>query len=482
MPVIVLVADGARPDTFAAALGSGALPALERMRREGALASVTSVFPSVTGPAYAPFVMGRYPGPVGLPGLRWFDRARLSASWPNWSRSYVGSEMRKVDDDLDPGAPTLYELAPSSIAALNVIGRGLRRHDRLGRSARFVLRAARTHFSGDVGGWLAIDRMIASDVADRVRRARPAFTFCALTGVDKASHAEGHDGPRVVEALQIVDALAAELRANAERDGSWDRTQLWVVSDHGHSPVAAHEDLDGLLRGWGLSTLAHPWALRAAGRDAAVMVSGNAMAHLYLELDRHERPWWPALRLRWATTVERLLARDSVDLVLLPHSPTRCEVRGRGRGAALVEREGAGDASHLSYRPLTGDPLGLGGPHEHLGDGAAYEITHNTDYPDSLVQIAHLAGSARSGEIILSAARDWDFRAKYEPIPHVSSHGALHREHMMVPLLSNHPFAQPPRRTVDVMPSALEALGLGVPAGLDGRSWMRPGRRRSAVA
>ena len=482
MPVIVLVADGARPDTFAAALGSGALPALERLRREGALASVTSVFPSVTGPAYAPFVMGRYPGPVGLPGLRWFDRARRTAGWPNWSRSYVGAEMRKVDDDLDPRAPTLYELAPSSVAALNVIGRGLRRRDRLARSARFVLRAARTHFSGDVGGWLAIDRMIAEEVAERVRRERPAFTFCALTGVDKASHAEGHDGPRVVEALGIVDELVAALRADAERDGSWERTQLWVVSDHGHSPVSAHEDLDGLLREWGLRTLAHPWAFRAAGRDVAVMVSGNAMAHLYLELDRRERPWWPALRLRWATTVERLLARDSVDLALLPHSPTRCEVRSHDRGAALVEREHHGDGSRFSYRPLTGDPLGLGGTLEHLGDEAAYAVTRRTDYPDSLVQIAHLAGSARSGEIVLSAARDWDFRAKYEPIPHVSSHGALHREHMLVPLLSNRPFAQRPRRTVDVMPSALEALGLEVPAGLDGRSWMQPARKRSAVA
>ena len=29
-------------------------------------------------------------------------------------------------------------------------------------------------------------------------------------------------------------------------------------------------------------------------------------------------------------------------------------------------------------------------------------------------------------------ARDWDLRSRFEPIPHVSSHGALHREHMHV--------------------------------------------------
>jgi arylsulfatase A-like enzyme len=73
---------------------------------------------------------------------------------------------------------------------------------------------------------------------------------------------------------------------------------------------------------------------------------------------------------------------------------------------------------------------------------------------------------------MLSASRNWDYRARYEPIPHVSSHGALHREHMHVPLLLNRPATGVPRRTVDVMPSALVALGRPIPDGLDGRSFL----------
>ena len=88
------------------------------------------------------------------------------------------------------------------------------------------------------------------------------------------------------------------------------------------------------------------------------------------------------------------------------------------------------------------------------------------------MQLVHLVSSTRSGDIVLSAARDWDFRARYEPIRHVSSHGALHREHMLVPLLTNRPLAETPRRTVDVMPSALAALGAPMPAILDGRSFV----------
>jgi hypothetical protein len=128
------------------------------------------------------------------------------------------------------------------------------------------------------------------------------------------------------------------------------------------------------------------------------------------------------------------------------------------------------NGSGISYEPVTGDPLGTGAQRT-LDAQEAYEVCIATDYPDALVQIANLVGADRSGEIILSASRDWDYRAKYEPIPHVSSHGALHREHMLVPLLVNRPVPGLPRRTVDVMPSALKALGIETPSGLDGQAF-----------
>ena len=125
----------------------------------------------------------------------------------------------------------------------------------------------------------------------------------------------------------------------------------------------------------------------------------------------------------------------------------------------------------FSYRPTTGDPLGIG-EQADLSSDESHDVCGESDYPDALAQIIALAGSSRAGDIILSAKRDWDLRAKYEPIPHLSAHGALHREHMLVPLLSNRPFASSPRRTADVMPSALRALGLPVPNGLDGEAFV----------
>jgi arylsulfatase A-like enzyme len=385
--------------------------------------------------------------------------------------------MRLVDRDLDPDAPTIFELVPSSIAALNVIGRGLSKDGRIGRGLRFVARTARTHFRGNVGGWLAIDRDIGNEVAEQIRVKQPEFVFAALTGIDKSSHSAGHEAPIVRDAMRIVDETAAEIRRDAERMGRWDHMHLWIVSDHGHSPVRQHEDLAGLIRSSGARVIAHPWVYSSTA-DVAVMVSGNAMAHIYLDLQKRERPWWPSRDSSWNDIAELLLSRPSVDLMILPRSPRECEVHSRDGFARLswnlsslaVKSDGASvppDPERISYEPVTGDPLRIG-PQRNLDNAQAYEACIASDYPDALVQIAHLAGSARSGEIILSAGREWDFRARYEPIPHVSSHGALHREHMLVPLLVNKPVAGLPRRTVDVMPSALSALGITIPPGLDG--------------
>jgi hypothetical protein len=437
------------------------------MRDEGALHRIASVFPSVTGPAYTPFLMGRFPGPIGIPGLRWYDRSRTACGWPDYARSYVGHEMRRFDGDLDSSTPTIFELVPNSIAAMSVVTRGLAPARRIGGlTPRLALRATITHFRGRAERWLDVDRELAEVVVRRMRDERPDYLFAAFTGVDKASHSRGHEDALVVDAMRIIDDVAAELRDDGERGGWWHDTRLWIVSDHGHSAVHTHEDLDGVVGATGRRTVAHPWSAGIAP-DAAVMVSGNAMAHVYLDLDARDRAWWPALAGRHASLADALLAREAVDLLLLPMSEARCAVRSAQRGTAIVEREG----DTFRYRRESGDPLGIGCDITGCAD-EAFDATRDGDYPDAIVQIATLAGSSRSGDLILSAAPGWDFRARYEPIPHLSAHGALHRDHMLVPLLMNQAPARTPRRTTDLFASALEALGARAPDRMDGTSFL----------
>lgn len=440
----ILVADGVRPDTLMRAMDEGALPTLDALRRAGSAGTVASVFPSVTGPAYVPFLMGLHPGEAGIPGIRWWDRTGTRVYAHGNARSYVGFEALRQDGDLTTAHPTLFELAARPIAAMTPIGRGLPDGARIGAGLAWWPRITWTHFRGDVAGWLRLERTLADRVATRVHAERPDLVFFGHQCVDKFSHQLGQEAPAVREALRVVDEMAARLLDDAARRG--DPMDLLVVSDHGHTRVQGHDDLADLVRALGHGVLAHPWTF-AGGEDVAVMVSGNAMAHLYLELTRRERPWWPALERRWGALVEALLARASVDLLLLPHSPDRCEVRSAKRGAAMVERTPGG--AH-AYTPISGDPLGLGDALIAKDAEAAYDATIETTYPDALVQILALAGSARAGEIIVSAAPGWDLRSRHEPIPHVSTHGSLHRDHLLVPLLTSRPLATAPRRTADV--------------------------------
>jgi hypothetical protein len=464
LPVILLIADGARPETLSGELAR--FPALRRLRDEGAMHTVTSVFPSVTGPAYLPFLMGRFPGSVGIPGLRWYDRSRECCGWPDYARSYDGYEMGRINGDHDPAAPTNFELVPRSAAAFSVVTRGLSRAGSLAAlTPRSAVRAALTHFRGRAERWIDIDREVADTVRARMRTDRPDFVFAALTGIDKASHARGPGSPMVADALAVVDGLAGGLREDAERGGWWGETHLWIASDHGHSTVHSHDDLAREISRLGHRTVAHPWSAGIAP-EVAVMVSGNAMAHLYLAPRRRTRPGWAELAPRWEPLAQALLARPSVDLMILPSGEARSEVRG-ARGSAIIERHDG----RYRYRRVTGDPLRVGGDVEGSAD-ETHDATRDSDYPDAIVQIAVLAGASRSGDVILSAAPGHDFRARYEPIPHRSAHGALHRDHMLVPLLTSRTPRLAPRRTADLFPSALDALGVAAPTLLDGRSFL----------
>ena len=365
----------------------------------------------------------------------------------------------------------MFDLVPNSVAALSLITRGLPRSRRIGElTLRSAVRVALTHFRGLPERWLDLDREVGDAIVRRMRDERPDYLFAAFTGVDKASHARGHDDALVRKALVIVDDVVLRLREDAERGGWWDDTHLWVVSDHGHASVGRHEDLVKVVRAAGYRPMSHPFTAGVA-RDVAVMVSGNAMAHLYVDLESRRRPWWGALAARWEGLAESVLARPSCDLLLLPRSPHCCEVRSRDRGIATVSRDG----TVYRYERTTGDPLAIGHDLEGTAD-ETYDRLRMSSYPDALVQIVALAGSARAGDLILSATPGWDFRARWEPIPHRSSHGSLHRDHMLVPLLSNRSFAGTPRRTTDLFSSTLDAVSSSSGPDSDGASFVQRSR------
>lgn len=468
--LLLIVADGVRPDVLREEIAAGHLPRLAARAERGVLTEVSSCFPSVTGPAYAPFMMGRFPGRIGLPGLRWFDRSRRVASWPSFARSYVGPEIRLLDDDLHTEAPTLLELASSSVAGSTLLGRGARGDRHPGRGWAWAARAFLPHFRGDVKGWRRIEQLICDRLLGHLRRARPEVMVMSFLTPDKFAHAFGARSTEVRESLRDVDAFVGDAERVAAQGGWSERLHVWLVADHGHADVDRHDELADGVREHGLRVLSHPkiWVRRP---DAAVMVGGNAMGHVYVELEHRQRPWWRALAPHWQELHDALLARESVDLLAVALDAHTVRVSHAMRGTSTITRERGHDGVlRWSYRHDTGDALALGTELEAASAAVAHDACAAGDYPDAVVQLADVVPSARAGDFVISAATGWDLRDRYEPTPHRSTHGALHREQMQVPLLIDGPVARAPRRSADVMPSALARLGRVVPAGLDGES------------
>ena len=452
--VIVLVADGLRPDVFDEAIGTGTLPELAALRDASGLHVITTVFPSVTGVAYIPLLTGMHPAHAGVPGLRWYDRRRRLPAIFGHSRSYVGTQIRAINTDLSTDATTLYEQVDgSSLGAESVVTRGLSKRNQLDRGWRYAARVIHAHVAGDVARWAALEEELAGTLVSRIRRERPRFVFAAFTAGDKATHARGVGDPGVRRSLELVDRVAGGIRRDAEADGRWTGMQLWVVSDHGHSPVTQHFDLADEVRKLGIRVRSHPWTLPDRS-EIAVMVSGNSMAHVYLGLDSRTRRPWPDLDRYWAPRLQPVLSHPAIDLIATMESPSRIAVRrGSARAEIVLSRRGT------SYRPINGNPLGVGA-FEDLCESEVHERTLETAYPDGVAQLAQLLLAERSGDMVISAAPGWDLRRRYEPISHVSSHGALHGAHMLVPLVGNRRIAERPRRTVDLHKFLKHGLGL----------------------
>ncbi len=109
------MADGSRADVFEELLKRGDLPNISKyIVEKGTFTSAVSVFPSTTGPAYAPFLLGRFPGRCNLPGIRWFDRKRYAKELFSLYRfrSYLVRESGRSKQDFSKDAHTRGEIFP----------------------------------------------------------------------------------------------------------------------------------------------------------------------------------------------------------------------------------------------------------------------------------------------------------------------------------------------------------------------------------
>jgi hypothetical protein len=235
------------------------------------------------------------------------------------------------------------------------------------------------------------------------------------------------------------------------------------------TPTVEHIDLRRVVEGMAGPTIAFP--LIAKPNPAAVVCeSGNAMANVYLRGDDGWAGRPPVARCR--EVAEALVAIEGIDSVAIrgedPDTAELVTTSGTGR---VGWNEGGfwqeGDAFAESFRDL-----------DHRTSLARTQLE---EWPDAPFALTSLFASSRAGDLLVSAQVGWDLRTDREWPTHHASHGALHRHHTVVPLLSSRALDAGPRRTIDVFADTLAAAGLGLDAypqsdaALIARNAWRPG-------
>lgn len=460
---VFFLADGARMDVFEHLLERGELENVGKyVVSPGKFLKGVTVFPSTTGPAYTPYLLGRFPGRCNLPGIRWFDRRRYGTGPFSLRgfRSYAGPESVFMNGDIESPSPTLFGMIPGSVSILNEITRDM--SPASGNRTRYLklYLVLKSHFTDrsssvdDAAGAILLDSLDAG----------PPFVFCVFPSIDSYSHRYHPFHRKVIESYRRLDAYVGLAARKLRERGELESTLFVIGSDHGLTPTHSHFDSLGFLRRRGLRPLYHTNVFRHLfDADSSVMVSGNSMAHYYF---KNAAGWEsPTLCGETEDLVDELCDRPEIDLVCARAEAGEVKVKS-ARGEAFV---GRGAGGRVRYRAVSGDPLGLG-PRADMDAAASLDASLDSDYPDAAVQIVQLFESPRTGDVVLSSRPGYDLRATHERPEHRGSHGSLHRDHMLVPLLVSGKTRRDRARTADIFPTILSHMGLRAPDGIDGES------------
>ncbi len=453
--VLTYLIDGARADVMGQLLDEGQLPNIERyVVREGTFRTATTVMPSATGPAYLPFMTGCFPGTLNIPGLRWLDRREyLTKIFGKYRfRSYNGIEAPYFDTDMPSEHPTLYEIFDRPFNVLSLITRGLPRGHNLTKWTKplYYLRSHLRH------NWHPVDALAHRSLMSCLDR-DPDYIYAVFPAVDSYSHLKHPHHEETLQAYRHVDFSVGEVVAKLKQQGRWDDTLLILTADHGLTATHTHLDLGQFFQKRGLDTLTYPgiWKLRP---QASVMISGNSYGLIYFlrGMNGRRNPEIPArddeIKTMLGPIWDELLGREEIDLLIARRGEHSYAVMAK-RGTGVIERTTEG----LIYRPEGEDPLGIGPLLTPMNDQEALAATFDSDYPDILVQVENCFSCSRCGDLVAVARNGYDLRTSFEWPEHHGSHGSLHREHMLVPVIYNQQgWTEGPMRTTDLFNTILK--------------------------
>jgi Type I phosphodiesterase / nucleotide pyrophosphatase len=452
--LVLTYVDSLRTDMLERAVGEGRAPTFGALIERGVLVpDCVSSFPSVTPVACAEMVTGVAADRHWISGMNWYHR--LERRYVEYGSSLDATRsvgvFRALYDlvynmnlaHLNPEAETLFERLDDAglrtACTPFLIYRGRHRHQvTLEGLVRRAVDTTRLHFHHHTWGPGELfygDLYASREVPCRstsIPGNRDSYAACCAAALarddgydfllfslpDNDSYSHRHGPEASVESIAKADRCFAELtEAAGGLDDFLEENALILLADHAQTPVRRGLPLADLLgREW---TVLQPSDDRPELAQLAVSPTGRA-AHVYLLPG--EGP-----RAEHGEVAARLSETEGVDLVCWLEQD-RAVVEGQGGrlrfrpGAEVVDLRGAG-------WDLRGDEEALA---LIVEDGRL----RSDEYPDPLARVYAALTAPNAGDFVVSLSPGYE-AVDWGGVSHAGggSHGALHREDSLCPLL-----------------------------------------------
>jgi hypothetical protein len=460
--LVLCVIDAMAPAMLERAIETGVAPVLGRLVEGGHyVPDCVAAFPSVTPVCAASIVTGCAQDEHEIPGMNWFHREehryveygssfraaqrfgitrQLTDTVYNMNRAHLSADTLTVFETLDDAdvrtAGTTYLMyrgrhrhEPQRDTALTRVASALMRHAVMGPRELFyadIFASQRTGCRSGLGMPGVRDRHSGCVSAYMVEHDLFDFLLLSLPDNDWYSHKHGPEAQ--VQSIGQADLqLARVMNAAGGVEEFLAEHAVIVMADHSQTPVTATIALQDELAELGVLSPTHPRRTSRSSEEPRdveprIAVCPSQRAAMVYALHESERD---AMR---ASVVARALAIDGIDLVLwlerdAHDAPREGVIVSPLRGELRFAPGGAGGNVI--------DPRGLAWSVD--GALAAIDATVQDgrlltpDYPDALARAWAALTCRTSGEVLLSAAPDFEF-LDWGRQAHVGggSHGSLH--------------------------------------------------------
>lgn len=368
------------------------LPAFGRILERASIAEIEGVYPSLTYPNHTTQITGCSPAKHGIYNNTEFDLEQLAKPIWFWDRRHcrvptvftaargAGLSTAAVQWPVTGNEQDVDWLLPA-ISSPQVF-KGLEDQYRSTTNAasfdRYIAPNLHlVHTDGRKGKYFDLVNEVSVQV---LRNERPDVAFFHYVDLDAARHANGSYGQHVAKALTAIDTTLGRLLEALRETGDLERTNIVLVSDHGHVDVEQHTNLNAVFAERGFVRLAEDGSLvdfdvycLSSGLSAQLFLAEGITNQRRAEVETllAQLQADPELRIEKIWTAEEARSEYGLDgpFSWVVETEPGVHVRDVVAGAAIVR---PGDPEFVPHRGAHGHAPRHGGQPVFIASGPGF--------------------------------------------------------------------------------------------------------------